>query len=179
MAVTSKNLRPVRRADSADQGNSASWGRQLRAVTYGVTLVLAVVAVYAVVGVTQSRVNILVDDWRFGRPRTHHVSAYVGHGEESGQPSHLTAINLNRQVVILELPGGDAAKVRTLTGPYLFGAEEHLTPVTLTVHDVDGDGQADLLLNIRREQIVYLNRDGTFRLPTSEEQAQLTRQRGP
>jgi hypothetical protein len=47
------------------------------------------------------------------------------------------------------------------------------------VHDVDGDSQPDLLLNIRREQIVYLNRDGAFRLPTPEEQAQLTRQPGP
>jgi hypothetical protein len=179
MAVTSKNLRPVNRADTAVAGARSGLGQQLRAVIYGVTLVLAMLAVYAVVGVTQSRVNVLLDDWRYGRPRTHHVAAYVGHGEEGGQPSHLTAINLNRQVVIMELPGGDASKVRTLSGPYLFGAEEHLTPVTLTVHDVDGDSQPDLLLNIRREQIVYLNRDGAFRLPTPEEQAQLTRQRGP
>ena len=175
MAVTSKNLRPIDRANTAGAG----LGRQLRAVMYGVTLVLAVLAAHAVVGATQSRVNVLLDDWRYGRPRTHHIAAYVGHGEETGQPTHLTAINLNRQVVILELPGGDASQVRALSGPYLFGAEEHLTPVTLSVHDADGDGQADLLLNIRREQIVYLNRDGAFRLPTPEEQAQLLRQHGP
>jgi hypothetical protein len=172
MSVTSKNLRPIDRADTV----GAALGRQLRTVTYGATLLLVVLAVYAVVGVVQSRVNVLLDDYRYGRPRTHHVSAFVGHGEQGGQPTHLTAINLNRQVVILELPGGDPAAVRTLAGPYLFGAEEHLTPVALTVRDVDGDGQADLLLNIRREQIVYLNKDGAFRLPTAEEQAQLTKQ---
>ncbi|MEN9937704.1 MAG: hypothetical protein RLZZ387_4283 [Chloroflexota bacterium] len=173
MAVTSKNLRPVDRADTA----AVALGQQLRAVIYLVTLVLAMVAIYAVVGVVQGHVNVLLDDWRYGRPRTHHVAAFVGHGEAAGQPTHLTAMNLNRQVVIFELPGGDAAQVRTLTGPYLFGADEHLTPVTLSVRDVDGDGLGDLLLSVRRELIVYLNRDGAFRLPTPEEQAELTKRR--
>lgn len=175
MAVTSKNLRPVARAHTAPSGLVA----QLRAVTYGITLLLAVLAIYAVVGVVQSRVNVLLDDARYGRPRTHHIAAYVGHGEERGQPTHLTAINLNREVVILELPGGDATKVRAISGPYLFGADEHLTPVTLAVRDVDGDSQGDLLLSIRREQIIYLNRDGAFRLPTPQEQSQLTQALAP
>ncbi|HWQ13478.1 MAG TPA: hypothetical protein VNL77_11795 [Roseiflexaceae bacterium] len=172
MAVTSKNLRPVDRVDTV----GAVLGRQLRTVTYGATLLLVVLAIYALVGAAQSRVNVLLDDYRYGRPRTHHVAAFVGHSEQSGQPTHLTAINLNRQVVILELPGGDPRAVRAISGPYLFGAEEHLTPVTLAVRDMDGDGQGDLLLSIRREQIVYLNRDGAFRLPTAEEQAHLAKQ---
>jgi hypothetical protein len=175
MAVTSKNLRPVDRAGTV----GAAVSRHLRTITYGATLLLAVLAVYAVVGAVQSKVNVLIDDVRYGRPRTHHVAAFVGHGEQGGQPTHLTAINLNRQVVILELPGGDSSAVRTLVGPYLFGAEEHLTPATLSVRDMDGDGQPDLLLNIRREQIVYLNRDGAFRPPTAEEQAALTQQVAP
>jgi hypothetical protein len=174
MAVTSKNLRTT----SADQGGS-SLGARLRSITYAITLLLAILAIYAVVGVVQSRVNVLLDDARYGRPRTHHLSAYVGHGEEHGQPTHFTAINLNREVLVIELPGGDATKIRTLSGPYLFGAEEHLTPVTLSTRDVDGDGQPDLLLNIRREQIVYLNRDGAFRLPSPEEQSQLTSRLAP
>jgi hypothetical protein len=121
----------------------------------------------------QSRVDVLLDDVRYGRPRTHHITAFVGHGEEAGRPTQLTALNLNREVVILELPGGDASKVRAISGPYLFGAEEHLTPVTLAVRDMDGDGQIDLLVNIRREQIVYLNKEGTFRLPDAAEQQRL------
>jgi hypothetical protein len=169
MAVTSKNLRPATRS-----ANGSALAAQLRAFTYGVTLLLAVLAIYAVVGVVQGRVNVLLDDVRYGRPRTHHITAFVGHGEEAGRPTQLTAINLNREIVVLELPGGDAAKVRSITGPYLFGAEEHLTPATLSVRDVDGDGQADLLVNIRREQIVYLNKDGAFRLPNAAEQQQLS-----
>jgi hypothetical protein len=38
---------------------------------------------------------------------------------------------------------------------------------------MDGDGAADLLLDVRREQIVYLNKDGVFRLPTLEEDIRL------
>jgi hypothetical protein len=83
------------------------------------------------------------------------------------------AINLNRQVFVIVLPGGNPTNTRTLAGPYLVGAEEDLTPVQLFVRDMDGDGQNDLLLDVRREQIVYLNRDGAFRLPTPEEEAQL------
>jgi hypothetical protein len=168
MAVTSKNMRATGRPSSV-----AVFAAQLRALVYGTTLLLAVLAIYAVVGVVQSRVNVFVDDVRYGRPRTHHITAFVGHGEESGRPTQLTALNLDREIVILELPGGDASKVRAISGPYLFGADEHLTPVTLAVQDIDGDGQADLLVNIRREQIVYLNKDGAFRLPDAAEQQRL------
>ena len=90
-----------------------------------------------------------------------------------GKPTHLMALNLNRQVVVVEIPGGDASKTRTISGPYLFGANEDLTPVTLSLRDMDGDGLPDLLVDVRREQIVYLNRDGAFRLPNADEQARL------
>jgi hypothetical protein len=98
----------------------------------------------------------------------------VGHEGDTGQATHFIAMNLNRQVVVLELPGGDASQVRSLPGPYLFGAGEDLTPVAMALQDVDGDGQADLLLDVRSERIVYLNKDGSFRLPTGEEQRQLS-----
>ena len=69
-------------------------------------------------------------------------------------------------------------QVRSLPGPYLFGADEDLTPVILSLSDMDGDGQDDLLVNVRNEQIVYLNRDGGFRLPTPEEQQRLVQELG-
>jgi hypothetical protein len=119
------------------------------------------------------KLNVFMDDVRYGRPRVSQVDAFVGHDEAAGQPTHLMAINLNRQVFVIELPGGNPTNTRTLAGPYLVGAEEDLTPVQLFVRDMDGDGQNDLLLDVRREQIVYLNRDGAFRLPTPEEEAQL------
>lgn len=171
MAVTSKNLRPVQRA----QTRSHSFARRFHAVAYGATLLLAALAVYILVSLLVSKAHIVIDDLTFGRPRTMHLDAFVGHGEENGQQTHLMAINLNRQIVVVELPGGRADQARTLNGPYLFGADEHLTPVSLSLRDMDNDGQLDLLLDIRREQIVYLNKDGAFRLPTPDEQARLNR----
>jgi hypothetical protein len=175
MAVTSKNLRSVQRT----RAHTTSFARRLQALAYGVTLLLAALAVYAVVSLLLGKVDIAIDDLRYGRPRTIHMDAFVGHGEDAGHPTHLMAMNLNRQVVVVELPGGDAANARTISGPYLFGANEDLTPVLLSLRDMDGDGQLDLLLDVRREQIVYLNKDGAFRPPTLEEQALLNYESSP
>jgi len=169
MAVTSKNLHSTRRA----QAYSPTRPRRLNAVAYAITLVLAVLAVYVVVGLAMGKLHVIVDDLRYGRPRTTQLNGFVGHDEAAGQPTHLMAINLNRQVVIVELPGGDPAKTRSIAGPYLFGADEDLTPVVLSLYDADRDGQVDLLLDVRRELLVYLNKDGVFRLPTAAEEAQL------
>ncbi len=169
MAVTSKNLHSTRRA----QVYRPATPRRLNAVVYAITLVLAVLALYVVVGLAMGKLHVFVDDLRYGRPRTTQLNGFVGHDEASGQPTHLMAINLNRQVVIIELPGGDPAKTRSIAGPYLFGADEDLTPVVLSLYDADRDGQVDLLLDVRRELLVYLNKDGAFRLPTAAEEAQL------
>jgi len=174
MAVTHKSLRPAQAA----QPRGGVLLRRVQVLAYGVTLILAAVAIYVVISLLLGKLNVLIDDLRYGRPRTTQLDAFVGHDEAAGQPTHLMAINLNRQVTVIELPGGDASKTRTLSGPYLFGANEDLTPLRLQVRDVDGDGQPDLLLDIRQEQLVYLNRDGAFRLPTPEEQAALQRGSG-
>ena len=169
MAVTSKNLRSVQQA----RVQSPTLPRRLHATAYGVTLLLAALAIYAAVSLVMGRLHTLVDDLRYGRPRTTQLDAFVGHDEAAGHPTHLLAMNLSRQVVVVELPGGDPSKARTIAGPYLFGADEDLTPVVLSLQDVDGDGHADLLIDVRREQIVYLNKDSTFRPPTAAEAAQL------
>jgi hypothetical protein len=170
MAVTSKNLRPAPRARAY---SPATPGR-LHAATYAVALLLAALTIYALVSMVMGKLHIVVDDLRYGRPRTTQLDGFVGH-EEVGRPTHLMAINLNRQVIVVELPGGDPTKARSIAGPYLFGADEDMTPVLLSLRDMDGDGAADLLLDVRREQIVYLNKDGAFRLPTMEEDARLKR----
>jgi hypothetical protein len=170
MAVTSKNMRSAPRARTY---SPATPGR-LHVATYAVALLLAALTIYALVSLVMGKLHIVVDDLRYGRPRTTQLDGFVGH-EEAGRPTHLMAINLSRQIIVVELPGGDPAKARSITGPYLFGADEDLTPVLLSLRDMDGDGAADLLLDVRREQIVYLNKDGTFRLPTMEEDAQLKR----
>lgn len=169
MAVTSKNLRSAQRTARL----APAVRERFHIGLYVITLILAALAIYAIVGVFVGRASVLIDDIRYGRPRTYQVEGYFNHGDAPGRPTHLIAMNLNRQVTIIEVPGGDPAKTRAFTGPYLFGAEEDLTPVTLDLRDVDGDGAVDVLVDVRREQIVYLNRDGSFRLPTAEEQAAL------
>jgi hypothetical protein len=174
MAVTHKSLRSAQAA----QPRGSVLLHRIQILAYGVTLILAAAAIYVVVSLLLGKASVLVDDLRYGRPRTTQIDAFVGHEETNGQPTHLMAINLNRQVMVIELPGGDAAKARTLSGPYLFGANEELTPLHLHLQDLDGDGNLDLLLDIRQEQLVYLNRDGAFRLPTPEEQVVLQRGSG-
>ena len=53
--------------------------------------------------------TITQDDWHYGRPRTFQTDAVVGHADSPAQPSHFIAINFNRHVEIIELPGGDSS----------------------------------------------------------------------
>jgi hypothetical protein len=171
MAVQTKDLPGGRRAVPGD----GPWARRATFAIYGLTLILAVLAGYALIGTAVERGRVFLDDFRYGRPRTTHLTAMVGHGEERGEPTHIVAINLNRRVVLIELPGSDPNVTRVIEGPYLFGADQDLTPIELQLTDVDGDTTPDLLVIVRREQVVYLNKDGVFRLPTAAEQAELQR----
>lgn len=144
--------------------------RRLTLAAYAVTFSLATMALYLVISAAMVWGQTRLDDLRYGRPRTTHLSGTVGHHDSQGTPTHFVALNLQRQIVVLELPGGQADQVRSFPGPYLFGAGEELTPVGLELRDMDRDTFPDLLINVRNETIIYLNKDGTFRLPTPEEQ---------
>jgi hypothetical protein len=171
MAVTSKDI------DGKGVGRASVFPRSVGPVAYLVTFVLAALAVYVLVGAVVNWGQVRLDDLRYGRPRTTHLEGYVGHGGEvEGRPTRFVGLNIDRQVVVLELPGGDTTQVRSLAGPYLFGADESLTPVLLSLRDMDGDGLQDLIVDVRNEQIVYLNRDGGFRLPTPDEQSRLVQE---
>lgn len=171
MAVQTRDLRTLR--GLLPEGSP--WVRRVTIVVYAATALLLLVAVYALVGSLVERTRVAIDDIRYGRPRTTHLEGFVGHGEDRGTPTHLIAVNLNRRVVLFELPGGEPSVARVVEGPYLFGADESLTPIELRLNDMDGDGTLDLLVTIRREQVVYLNKEGMFRLPTAAEQAGLSR----
>jgi len=145
-------------------------------IVYTIAGVIIALAVYVLLSQLFSMVRVVADDLQYGRPRTFHLTAHVGRPEEVGAMTHLIAMNLDRQVMILELPGGDATKIRVLPGPYLFGAGEDLTPVTMRLADMNGDGAADLMVRVKNEEMVYLNREGGFSLITAEERQQLARQ---
>jgi len=110
------------------------------------------------------------NDWQYGRPRTFQIDAVVGHHDSPQNPSHFIAMNLNRHIIIIEIPGGDASKSVIYSGPTLVGPGEDLTPVTLTFADVNHDGKLDMLVNIQGSQLVFLNENGTF-VPATQNQS--------
>jgi hypothetical protein len=130
-------------------------------------LVLTAFALIASSLLTWSRIKL--DDLRYGRPRTTSLNGFVNHNETGGVPSQFVAMNVNRRVVVFEIPGGDPAQIRTLTGPYLFGANEDLTPVRLRLALVNDDKESDLVVSVKNEEIVYINENGNFRLITPDE----------
>jgi hypothetical protein len=175
MAIRSQEMRPAPRSNSAPlRPYVAVPPINLHSLAYLATALLALLAIYAVMGNVVGWGRERLDDIRYGTPRTYHVEAIVGQEDGEGAPSHFIAMNLNRQVVVYQIPGGDASKVRVHTGPYLFGAGEDKTPVLLSFSDVNGDGTKDMIVNVKSEAIVYLNRDGQFQALSAEERMQLT-----
>jgi len=163
--------------------NAESNSIQAKALAIAAGAMIGLLGLYVAATAAVEWVQVKVDDMQYGRPRTMQVDAYVGHGETEGAPSHFIAMNLNRRVTILEIPGGDSTKANTIVGPYLFGQGEDLTPVQLSALDVNSDGQADLVVSVKDEQMIYLNDGAGFKLMTPEEQAvlqrSLTTQAGP
>jgi hypothetical protein len=168
MAVVSRPIKHSRRiALPGGVRPAPSWWTT--ALIYSLVLVLGYLLITPIIGWGQRR----LDDIRHGFPRTTQIDGFVGHGEEGGTPTHLIALNLQRQVSILEIPGADPGKVQTLVGPYLVGADgANVTPY-LSLQDMNGDGQSDLLLQLREEIVVYINDTGSFRPITPAERAQL------
>jgi len=107
------------------------------------------------------------DDWRYGRPRTFQIDQVVGHRDSAHNPSHFIAMNLNRHILVIEIPGGDVSKSVLFSGPTLLGPGQDLTPVTLSFQDINHDGRPDMIVNLQGSQFIYLNENGTF-IPASQ-----------
>ncbi len=115
------------------------------------------------------------DNIVYGTPRTYQTDAVVGHGGDSLQhPSHFIAVNLNRQVIIVEFMAGNPAKSIDYVVPYyILGQGGNLTPVTLSFRDVTGDNKPDMIVDIhlspQDQTFVFVN-DGTkFRAPKASD----------
>lgn len=176
MAVVSRPMKSRRAAlpSTVWSALSSIWAT---ALTYILLLALGALLLTAALTWGQRR----LDDLRYGFPRTTQIDGLVGHNETGGTPTHLFAVNLRRQISIIELPGGDATKVQVLTGPYLFGDDGEYAVPKLALEDLTRDGRPDLLLQVRGEVVVYVNENGGFRLITPAERAQLVapEARGP
>ncbi len=175
MAVRSQEIRSTvsRQGAAPSRPTIAVPSIPLSTATYVVTILLALLAIYAVMGHVVGWGNSRLDDLRYGTTRTFQMDAVVGHNDGAGTPTHLIAMNLNRQVVVIEIPGGDPSKTRTLTGPFLFGADEDKTAVVLRLEDLNRDGAKDLIVSVKNEENVYLNKEAEFKPITAEERAQL------
>lgn len=95
--------------------------------------------------------------WTYGYPRTYQTDANVGHGTLAHPMSHFIAANLNKHILVIEIPGGDPAKSVVYLGPTLIGQGQELTPVTLSFEDVNGDGHPDLIVHVLDSRYVFLN----------------------
>jgi hypothetical protein len=136
-------------------------------------LVLLACLLTVAVNLALPRISRVHDDLVYGYPRTMHLVASVGHEDEPGSPTRLIAVNAAGQPFVLELPGGDVDKARILKLPYLFGAGEDLTPIRITLGLINDDKLPDLIVNVKDEEVIYLNEAGGFRLISGEERATL------
>jgi hypothetical protein len=170
MAVVSRPMKQSRRIALSGGVRSALSSLRSAALVYILLLVLGYLLLTPVFAWGQRH----IDDLRYGVPRTTQIDGFVGHHETGGEPTHLVALNLRRQISVLEFPGGDPAQVRVFSGPYLVGADGENVVPHLSLQDVNGDGTADLVLQLRDEIVLYVNDQDTFRLITPAERAQLT-----
>jgi hypothetical protein len=169
MAIISRPLKPQGRIPLPGGLREALSSWRTAALAYMLLLILGYLLLTPVFAWGQRR----LDDIRYGFPRATQLDAYIGHNEVGGEPTHLIAINLRRQISVLELAGGDPAQLRVLAGPYLIGADSEYVVPHLSLEDATGDGNVDMLLRVRDEVVVYVNDNGTFRLITPAERALL------
>jgi hypothetical protein len=115
----------------------------------------------------------VLDDVRYGNPRTYQTDAYVGHNE-TNQPSHFIALNNKGQVEVIEMPGNNASKARIFMGPKLTGADADQVPVTLRFVDTRHDHRPDMIVSFGTSSVVFTNANGTFRPAQPAELSEVT-----
>jgi hypothetical protein len=103
--------------------------------------------------------NTTLDDLKYGRPRTTNIDRFVGH-EMGKTPSHFTALNLNGQIYVMEIPGGQADHSHLLVGPHLYGPGSDLAVVTLSF--VGDTHHPDLLVRVDSVQVLFHNTGTTY-----------------
>jgi hypothetical protein len=135
-------------------------GQRAHPLLYLGTGMLAMLALWVLLQWAVSWWQLHRDDVTYGRPRTYQLDAVFGHNDSAANPTHIIIVNLNRHLIVMELPGGDASHARIYSGPTLFGDGQELQPVTGRALDGNGDGKLDLVLYVQDQRIVFIN-DGT------------------
>lgn len=164
-----------RRIDTEDiiyrQGD-ASPKRRLHWLFYLSLAICIMLVGWFVVSIVTNWWRVVQDDWRYGRPRTYQTEYVVGHNDSKEKPSHFIALNLDRQIQVIEFPGGDSTKAKVYLGPILVGEQQELAPVTLEFRDVTEDGKVDMIVTVQDSHFIFVNEKDQFRPPASDEDVQ-------
>src|SRR5258707_757833 len=135
-------------------------------VFLGLTMLLMIVGWVALSALGTWWVN-----WRnytdYGYPRTYQTDAVVGHDDSTAHLSHFIFLNLNGRAMVVEFPGGNAAKAIDYIGATLFGTEPSYIPVTGRFYDANGDGKPDMEIDYGGDSQVWLNNGSKFVPPGS------------
>lgn len=132
-------------------------------VSLGLGMVLMLLLVCAWQFVLPRATNIY-NDWRYGQPRTFQTDAFVGHESVATIPSHFIALNLDGDIQVIELPGGDQSKVQRVQVTRLSGPGAASVPITLQFVDLTHTHHPDMLVHIQDTQILLKNANGTFKV---------------
>lgn len=72
--------------------------------------------------------------------------------------SHFIAQNLDKHIIVIEIPGDNPSKSEIYLAPTLVGDGQEFTPVTLSFEDVNHDPQHPaLVIHVLDSRFVFLN----------------------
>jgi hypothetical protein len=157
-----QDTEPLGSKSTRQQAHRSHW---LVYIGYGM---LAMLLLWLAAALVLNWWNNYQDDIRYGHPRTYQTDARVGH-HDAATPSHFIALNLHHQVEVIEFPGGDATHARVYLGPTLTDDNSDSDIVTVSFKDLNGDGKLDMIVSVDNMKYPYLNDNGTFRTPKSNE----------
>ena len=191
VAQRASRLRPQAKAQDDEDTQGRTTGvqtgqpRRVHPLLYLGVGMLVMLAVGTGLSFVVPWAHTTLDDLRYGHPRTFQVDAFVGHNEQAGMPTHFIALNLNRHIMIIELPGGDPAHARIYSGPVLYGSGDDLVPITLNFADVNGDHKPDMIIHLHyqgwfgfsdsEQDMVFINENGGFRPAHPDELPEIER----
>lgn len=139
--------------------------RHVSPVLYIGLAMFVMVGGYWIVSIIGQWVANEVNNFNYGMPRTYQCDAVVGHNDSTLHPSHFIALNLNGQIEVIEIQGGNPKNEKVYIGPGIFSPNPQLAPVTISFQDVNDDGKPDMLLHLNGQTIIYLNDGKTFQTP--------------
>src|SRR5205085_11846332 len=126
---------------------------------------LVMLALWVALNSLISWVQLKLDDFTYGYPRTFQLDGVINQNNDSlANPTHIIFLNLNRKIEVIVQPAGDASKARIYVITTLREDGSELFPVKGYVKDL-GNGKPDIVIIINNSGRTALLNTGTdFRL---------------